>query len=290
MKKITFSLFAVGSLLALPISSAQAADYGVHVYMSAPQVQGSPLTSSPTLETFDSYPTGTCPTTLTIGTMEGDCSVSAPGTYGGASSSAKTPFTGGTGTNYATTSGGDQVITITLNKPAKYLGLWWSAGSPSNTIQLFSEGTEVAFMTTAALIAKIDGPDVTSKNGLTTYTNSMYFGNPVNSLAPEEPFVYLDLYSVGGLLFDSIKLSGGGFEFDNIAVSDLNEPVDGSLVDVNFIPALVDPPVEEVVPEEAVLANTGSDVLTLGGFALLLLALGSVVTMRSSTSRKSRKN
>lgn len=275
------------TLATLPIASANAVvDYGVHVYMSAPDVQGTPLLENYTTETFDGFNAGDLVTELSIGTVTGPCRIDNGGVYGGASTTSPDPSVGGLSTKYATTVDGVQTITIDLTKPAKYLGLYWTAGSPSNQVRFFSAGQEVASMTTAGLMNKLNQPTVGSKDGNTTYNSSDYFGNPVNNGATNEPFVYLNVYGIGGTSFDRIELSGGGFEFDNITVSDLEQTVAGSLVDVEFIPGLVEPepepeptdePTDEVeITSEEELADTGYDASVMTATAAALIVLGSL--------------
>ncbi|MFM8927666.1 MAG: hypothetical protein ACKOFA_05640 [Rhodoluna sp.] len=281
MKKILITLSTV-ALATLPLASAQAVngyDYGVYVYMSAPKVQGTPLTANFTTENFDGFNSGDNPTVLSIGNVTGSMRIDNGGDYGGASSTSPDPVTGGVSSKYATTVDNVQTITIDLTKPAKYLGLWWSAGSPSNQVKFFSGGEEVAVMTTAGLIQKLTNATVGSLDGNNTYNSSDYYGNPVNKGAGGEPFVYLNVYGMSGVSFDRIELSGGGFEFDNITVSDLEQTPANSLVDVEFIPSLIEPPVDpddEPKDTDEPLADTGYDAFTVSSIAAVLLLLGSL--------------
>jgi len=298
MRKLLVITLSTAVLAALPLSSAQAeVDYGVHVYMSAPKVQGTPLTGNFTTETFDSFEANSLPTELAIGTATSVGRVENGGDYGGASSTTSSPVTGGASSKYMSTYTNPDLqlvpIMIELAKPAKYLGMWWSAGSPSNQVKFFSGDEEVASMTTAALMEKLSAPTLTAKDGTTSYTSTDYFGNPVNNAASSEPFVYLNVYAVGGTSFDRVELSGGGFEFDNITVSDLeNEPV-SSLVDVEFIPGLFEPVVEDNTDNETIdtgteetLADTGSDTSALGFGALGLMIAGALVLALSRIRRR----
>ncbi|MFZ4117912.1 MAG: LPXTG cell wall anchor domain-containing protein [Rhodoluna sp.] len=297
MRKLLVITLSAAVIAALPLSSAQAeVDYGVHVYMSAPKVQGTPLTNNFTTETFDAFEAGALPTALSIGTVNGTGRIDDGGDYGGASSSTSIPVTGGVSSRYMTTFNNANSellpIAIDLASPAKYLGLWWSAGSPSNQVKFFSGDQEVASMTTAALMTKLSAPTQSAKDGTTTYTSTDYFGNPVNNGASGEPFVYLNVYAIGGTSFDRVELSGGGFEFDNITVSDLeNEPA-SSLVDVEFIPGLFEPVVEDTENEttdtgtEETLADTGADTSALGFGALGLMIAGALALAVSRFRRR----
>lgn len=241
MKKFLTVAIALAVATCGPVGSAHAVDYGVHIFMSAPEVQGSPLASDFTTETFDSYSTGSCPSSIAIGTVTGTCIVKVADAYGGASGSGSSPSTGGSGTKYATMGPGTPSMTVELAAPAKYLGLWWSAGSPTNTITFYSAGEEVAQMTTATLMSLLGNSTQTAFDGVTTYSSVDYYGNPVNGLTAGEPFLFLNVYAVGGTSFDSFTLVGAGFEFDNITVSDLEQTIDTSLVEIEFIEGLIPP-------------------------------------------------
>jgi hypothetical protein len=278
------SISAAVASLALIASPAVAIteDFGVDIYMSAPTVQGTAITSGVTIETFNLWQSGdTCPASISLGDVTGDCNIEAVGTYGGASADGDdpTPTTGGSGSNYASTANPSMEITIDLTEPAKYLGLWWSAGSPSNVVELYAGDERVAYMSTQTLMNLLESGSATSVGG-TDYDTDDYYGNPRNNtLAASEPFLYLNLYGTGGASFDRIVLSGGGFEFDNIAVSDLEQtPGDGE-VGVEFIegenaPAAV----------EDTLAETGFNGTGVLGFALLAVAAGAVALRRRSVN------
>ncbi len=276
---VAAALAATALLVAPAASHAITETYGVDIYMSAPTVQGTAITNSVTVESFNLASTGACPASIAIGAVSGDCLVEVAGTYGGASADADdaTPTTGGSGSNYASTSSPSTTITIDLSQPAKYLGLWWSAGSASNVVELYSGEDRVAYMTTSTLMSLLETGGVTSVGG-TDYNTSDYYGNPRdNSLASAEPFLYLNLYGTGGASFDRIVLSGGGFEFDNIAVSDLAQVPGNGEVGVEFIAGENAPAAEEETEE---LAETGVNAGALFGFAVLAIAAGAVAMRR----------
>jgi hypothetical protein len=166
-------------------------------------------------EDFDSLPEGNLPVPYvsSVGTITGSLTTFPANQYGGA---------GGTGNGAQVA---DAVVTAPANTCYKYLGFWWSAGSPDNSIQLLSENDVVlANFTSEDLyhsLATNDGtspcPDVT--NG--------YCGNPTDRLntTPGEPFAYVNLrFPVG---FKKIRLYGNGFELDNISLS-VTKPAGGA--------------------------------------------------------------
>jgi hypothetical protein len=279
MRKFITATAVAALVFASVPSSAITTDYGVDIYMSSPTVQGTAITNSVTIETFNLYSTGdTCPVTIALGSVTGDCNVEPFGTYGGASADGDdpTPTTSGSGSNYASTGVPSQEITIDLTEPAKYLGLWWSAGSPSNVVELYAGDERVAYMSTASLMTLLETGSASSVGGTNVDTDD-YYGNPRdNNLATKEPFLYLNLYGTGGASFDRIVLSGGGFEFDNIAVSDLAQVPGNSEVGVEFIAGENEPPA-------APLADTGFDVQALVGVGLIAIAVGAVALRLRAT-------
>lgn len=285
MRLLSIATTAAGLALFATPSAAITDDFGVDIYMSAPTVQGTAITNGLTVENFNVAQTGNpCPSSIALGDITGDCNVEVAGTYGGATADGDDPMptTGGSGSNYASTANPSMEITISLNESAKYLGLWWSAGSPSNVVELYAGDERVAHMSTQTLMTLLEAGTATSVGG-TQYDTDDYYGNPRNrSLADSEPFLYLNLYGTGGASFDRIVLSGGGFEFDNIAVSDLQQaPGDGE-VGVEFIEG-------ENAPAEVEdsLADTGFTASALSSFGAALLAVGAFTVRRRNGRRSS---
>jgi LPXTG-motif cell wall-anchored protein len=257
---------------------ALATEFGVDIYMSAPTVQGS-AASGIEQEEFNSQAAGACSSSLGVGTVSGGCEVSVRGDYGGASASAgdPSPTTLGVGSNYAYTSGGSTTMTIDLAEPARYLGFWWSAGSETNDVELYSGDELVGQMSTQTLMTLLEAATVTTVAG-GSYDSSDYFGNPRNGAAPTEPFAYLNLYATGGAVFDRVVLSGVGFEFDNLVVSNLAQTPLTSEVPIEFIPGENAPPAP--VTPEAELPKTGIDAAGIILFAGILMSLGVVAITR----------
>jgi hypothetical protein len=284
MRSIALATATAALLLVSAPSSALSTSYGVDIYMSSPTVQGTAVTTGLTTESFNSLATGVCPATISIGAVSGDCAVETAGDYGGATNDANvpTPTTGGSGSKYASTGSPSRTITIDLNEPARYLGMWWSAGSNGNSVELYSEGELVALMDTEALIEILSNPSVNTVGGSQVATIA-YRGNPRdNSLASSEPFLYLNLYGTGGASFDQVKLIGGGFEFDNIAVSDRAQ-VPGSMeIGIEFVPGANEPPAESEEP----LASTGMGETNLFGLGLTVAGLAvAAVAVRRKRAR-----
>jgi LPXTG-motif cell wall-anchored protein len=268
IKKLSFSIAALALVAAVsvPTASAKSAD-AVSIYLGAPLVQGSFAagTSGTTTEDFNNFSAGACPTTWAVGTISGVCNISSVLTWGGSSVGADsaTPSIGGAGSNYATTANNTDSFTLTLSAPSKYVGLYWTAGSPSNTISFFDGNKKIIELTTASIMELLgtapadaadwlsikDDPNAVIASGTpgTTYQRAFYFGNPraytanpptaMSSVSGVDPWTYLHLFASGTVEFDSIQFSGGGFEFDNLAVSTSAKTPPASLAPAGFINA-----------------------------------------------------
>ena len=268
IKKLGFSLAALALVAAasVPTASAKSAD-AVSIYLDAPLVQGSFAagTSGTTTEDFNNFAAGACPTTWGVGTISGVCNISSVLTWGGSSVGANstTPSIGGAGSNYATTANNTDSFTLTLSAPSKYVGLYWTAGSPSNRISFFDGNKKIIELTTASIMellgtAPTGAPDwlniandpaavIASGTPGTSYKRAYYFGNPraytanpptaMSSVSGVDPWTYLHLFASGTVEFDSIQFSGGGFEFDNLAVSTSAKTPPASLAPAGFINA-----------------------------------------------------
>lgn len=132
---------------------------------------------------------------------------------------------GGTGT-YLGLSNGSQV-SITLTGDRKYVGFWWSAGNTGNTIEFYDDtNTLLATFTTNSLTTLLSGGgNITAING-SQYAKAAYFGNPNPPAGRNtpEPYGYVNLLLQGTTVnFKRIVIrhvGTGGFELDNLAVSD----------------------------------------------------------------------
>jgi hypothetical protein len=173
-----------------------------------------------------------------------------------------TPTIQGAGSNFATTANASDTFTLTLAEPSRYVGFYWTAGSPGNTVTFYDGTTELMQLTTNTIVELLgtgpanagawttlsnDASAVVSNQAESTYKKAYYFGNPrgynavpptaISSQSASEPFVYLHLFASGTVAFDSIRFSGGGFEFDNLVVSTLDKTPTPELVPAGFVNA-----------------------------------------------------
>ena len=178
--------------------------------------------------------------------------------FGGANATSDQPTIGGTASQFVA-AWNTQVLTLTfpVNNQARYVGFWWSAGSAGNQVKFYSKvnGSDVltATFTTNTLNTLLNSSGqaensvlppnpypgsqvVTAING-TQYLKGYYFGRPKDhsSLTPTAlplgltnasvndniySHAYLNVYASGNVSFSKIEFVGGGFEMDNVAMSD----------------------------------------------------------------------
>jgi hypothetical protein len=193
------------------------------------------------------------------------------------------------------------------------MGVWWSAGSAANRIRFYDGSSEVLSLTTADLFAALGSaptgdplsatPTITAVDGTTQYPKSHFWGHPFghaatppinrSSVTPAEPFVFLHVFGSGGLKFDSVRLDGGGFEFDNLVVSSSAQTPDNLLVRIGGIigtPAAVPAPApaNTTTAQPVALATTGGEF----SYALVTLAAVAIVfgSLAIGFSRRKRSD
>jgi hypothetical protein len=222
------------------------------MYLDQPFVQGSYVAedypSESSVTTFNDQSYGN------VCTFEGavleplfsgspDCHIQTEINYGGASTTSSTSAVGQYPDPQKYGQVGSGGASIVFNTPQTYFGLWWSAGSVGNEIQLLS-GTNILASTSANDIASSlsSNGSISSQAG-DQYATRLYIRNPVdwytvgtpsnfsdleidnsyqtNSTMAAEPFVYIHFIAAPGVTFDRVNLiaPGNGFEFDNFTTS-----------------------------------------------------------------------
>ena len=218
-----------------------AAGDGITAYVSPPFVQGPPSAYGAALEDFESFTDCNSFPASAVGTFTGTCSMITTGgayVWGGASTTSDTPTAGGTPSRFVV-GPVTEVLTLTFAAPVKYVGFWWSAGSPGNTVKLYtaaSASTPAATFTTttinsilgAGIPSPYPGSATVSALDASTYKKGYYFGRPSDhtSTTPtsftgsnRQSHAYLNIFASGSIAFTKIEFTGSGFEFDNVAVS-----------------------------------------------------------------------
>ncbi len=278
------SAAVVATFLTWVPTAANANGSGIDYYISAPFVQNSHIDLGAATTYFEDFNNFSLSGSTT--SANGTVTWASPtvqqtevaGQYGGATSTSSSPVVGGAGSKYirpARTGSEPQSITVSFATPQRYLGFWWSAGSPSNEVTFLSQGQEVLTLTTADLrnifgtapsssqaINQADAISFTDGSTTVNHPRVYYFGNPrgYSSLTPSqslgsgvnfaynEPFTYLNVFARGSFSFDQVVFSGNGFEFDNLVTSSVAQTPN----------LLLHFKVGSVYPEVRFLANGGS--------------------------------
>lgn len=219
----------IASLLGSSAASAQT----LEMYLSPPGEQNSTRAGA-LVEGFEG-PTGAIGPAGVFAV--GPWSDATPGVFRNVANA----FGGANDSNFLSLGNGDQV-TITLVGDRKYVGFWWSAGNAGNTIKFYDDSnTLLAQFTTDSLATLLGGGgNIVAIDG-SSYAKADYFGNPNPPLGRNaaQPYGYINLLLKGASVnFRTIIVShtgGGGFELDNLAVTD-TATVPGTWVDVGVIP------------------------------------------------------
>jgi len=253
------SFIAISSLYVYPaqatlgvISSSDA----IGVYMDQPYVQGSYLANNyPSMTVTDTYSATTsgdpCPTIGNVGTYSyasGQCKIikrihsGSNYIFGGALTTSSETTTGTSPGITASSQSDSPAIydsagtTITFEEDKNYVGLWWSAGSLTNTIKFYQNTALILTLSVDDVCSRVKGSGscakptdtatLTALDNTTTYIKSNYFGHPysTSTMASGEPFVYVHVFTQNSIKFNKINISttGNGFEFDNLTVGNLS--------------------------------------------------------------------
>ncbi|MEI8184377.1 MAG: InlB B-repeat-containing protein, partial [Actinomycetes bacterium] len=253
------SFIAISSLYVYPaqatlgvISSSDA----IGVYMDQPYVQGSYLANNyPSMTVTDTYSATTsgdpCPTIGNVGTYSyasGQCKIikrihsGSNYIYGGALTTSSETTTGTSPGITASSQSDSPAIydsagtTITFEEDKNYVGLWWSAGSLTNTLKFYQNNALILTLSVDDVCSRVKGSGscakptdtatLTALDNTTTYIKSNYFGHPysTSTMASVEPFVYVHVFTQNSIKFNKINISttGNGFEFDNLTVGNLS--------------------------------------------------------------------
>ena len=252
------SFFGALTLLAVPLTVPAATATGpaatVGMYLDQPFVQGSYVA--------EDFPTETSVTTFSDqswndtcsfngSTLEAlysstpDCRVQTELNFGAASSTSSTPTFGQfpDSLNYGQVGSGG--ASIVFDTPQTYFGMWWSAGSVGNEVQLLNGSTVVASTSANDVASVLNSAGTLTSQGGDSYATKFYISNPIdwstvgsptdfsdldesntyqyvsNFTVAREPFVYIHFIAEDGYTFDRVNLiaPGNGFEFDNFTTS-----------------------------------------------------------------------
>lgn len=170
-------------------------------------------------------------------------------------------------------------MTLTLDEPQTYFGLWWSAGNGSNYLNFYSDDQLVGSFSCDTIISALNSQTLSSGGG-TQYTVQDYYGNPRDGSNAGEPYAYLHVFASSGKTFNKVVFSGDGFEFDNVTVAKGKNDTGVNLVHIDGPdPEPTPTPTPTPTVKETVdLAETGGsdNSLPLSLFAFALISVGTV--------------
>lgn len=252
------SFFGVLGLLVLPIAtptaSATPPAATAGMYLDQPFVQASYVAedfpSETTVTTFNDQ-TWNSPCSFNGATVEPlysaspDCKIQTLLNYGAASSTSSYPTVGVFPESLSYGQVGSGGASIVFNTPQTYFGMWWSAGSAGNQIQLLSGSNVVASTSANDVASVLSSASPLTSLGNDSYATRYYISNPIdwttvgsptnfadqdgdnnynyqsNYTNAQEPFVYIHFIAEDGVAFDRVNLiaPGNGFEFDNFTTS-----------------------------------------------------------------------
>jgi hypothetical protein len=160
------------------------------------------------LETFETLDLGSTSTTWAVGNVDTaislDWGIDPAGWFGGAG------IVGGPPAGRYLKAGPTNGVAIKFNTPSNYVGMWWSAGKPSDgdKIQMYAKGVMVGEITVSDARILALGPE---------YINSDPNRTLPNFHADDSYYVYLNIGSAN-IFFDEIRLSGNNIEIDNLVI------------------------------------------------------------------------
>ena len=232
------------------------------IYIDAPLVQGSyAMNFGGVTETFNNS-SGRLTSSTNIGTITaGGFTVGTACSYGSSRENETATITANSsrpndtcnstnfpGSNYATADSG---TVVTFSTAVKYVGFHWQAGNNGNIVTFRSGSADLASLTSTNIGTALVGTQLTSGSYAstsstiaatdgTTYLERHYYGNPKfytslnQSATPPnydgEPYAYVHAFAAEGESFDSIRLTGTGFELDNLVISTQEVPIRNSLI------------------------------------------------------------
>ena len=264
--RISFaSLLIVASSVGVMMPAHAAPGDTISLYFSAPFVTGSAVTTGVTTETFNSYSSGACPTsipgfaTLTYGS--GACTVvsQAGSSPGDSTPAVAVPLSGFVDRTTNTT--------FTFDTDVKYVGFWWMMGSGGNNVEFldssgalvtsFNVTDVITYLGSNSLVSNSDTRTVTNVGG-GTYPTRHYYRSPANYTGTvaspimdydtdsyaNEPWVYLNLYVSGSISVSKVRFTGSNFEMDNLTVTSSNVTPTSDLV---LVKNIYEAPIEDQV-------------------------------------------
>ena len=243
--------------------SAPAMAQGISFYVSPPGVMATEVTPN-TTETFDTLPASASGTNMAAsGTL-------AIGSYTTLGNTRPLVITGDQygGVNGSTYIRAKDGISVTLSKPATYIGFWWSAGDASNYMELYDkDGNKLFEFSTAMLTAllKNDSTTTVTANDGKVYNTINYYGKPGTGngagQTKNEAFAYVHMALTGNtsVAIEKLVVRGTNFEVDNISVAEQLAGTPPKPEDV-WVP-VGNEPLNPVTPDDSASTPVGTPVV-----------------------------
>jgi hypothetical protein len=266
-KFVLIPALAFGSLVSSAVPASSSGSNSISLYFSAPFVRASHV-SGPRVytETFNGYAnSAACGNLAGAWTFSGTGCGVGTNTYDDTSVLSPEPRIGG---EYSKFAYGSMNATYTFTNDVKYVGFWWMWGSDGNSVQFLDANDNVlATMNSSTVSSFFSGKTYVPRVDGGQHTKSYYYGSPaahysgtpevpVVTYVHDEPFIYLNLFVSGTTGVKKIKLSGSGFEFDNLTVALDEFGPRGDMVPVSNV--LGSPPSAQVVRWEPEVSNSVS--------------------------------
>ncbi|HWB05976.1 MAG TPA: PEP-CTERM sorting domain-containing protein [Verrucomicrobiales bacterium] len=261
MSGSNYALAVLKRVLAFPLLVGTASAEGITVYLSPNDAESAEnsgiLGATPEqvfTESFNAVPTGTL-----LDYFSPDIQVDYTSGAGGQiyPNDVNGGFDQG---NYLGIDAGSQV-TLNLNNPSQYFGIYVTAAEPFSGIDIYNGDDLMLQFSLSTLLSLIpnDGQSVVTALNGATYLTDDYYGQPATGDNIGQPYAYLHFTTDGTDVFDRIVLHHSDsqiFESDNHSI----------LADLPVIPQSF-----VLVPEAAAPAPEPSTALLLGGMGLFLL-------------------
>jgi uncharacterized repeat protein (TIGR02543 family) len=228
---------------------------GINLYISPPFVQGPTASYNANIETYSET---TVPSTNGFGWTFDGAPVSMPADeWGSATTTSDTPTVGNAGgrSRYIVPAPND-TFTVTFPESVRYVGFYWPAGNPGNTVHFYTNSTDT---TPVATFTSVDVADtiedlpvpfpgtetLTAING-NSYVRGYYFYHPsyydttTPTEAPDgvnnnERHAFVNILASGSYSFKKLAFTGRGFESDNLSVTTAGQTPDPRFVFIKSI-------------------------------------------------------
>jgi uncharacterized repeat protein (TIGR02543 family) len=226
---------------------------GINLYISPPFVQGPTASYNANIETYSAT---TVPSTNGFGWTFGGAALFSAGEWGSSTTTSDTPTVGNAvGRSRYIVPADNDTFTVTFPESVRYVGFYWPAGNPGNTVHFYTNSTDTTPVATftsvdvANTIGNLPSPfpgteTLTAING-NSYVRGYYFYHPsyydttTPTSAPvgnnNERHAFVNILASGSYSFKKLAFTGSGFESDNLSVTTAGQTPDPRFVFIKSI-------------------------------------------------------